>query len=29
MKALKYITCVALASLSLSACTDLDETVYS
>lgn len=29
MKALKYITCVALASLSLTACTDLDETVYS
>lgn len=29
MKALKYLTCVALASLSLSACTDLDETVYS
>lgn len=29
MKAYKYLTCLALASLSLSACTDLDETVYS
>ncbi len=29
MKAFKYISCLALASLSLSACTDLDETVYS
>ena len=29
MKAYKYLTCLALAVTSLSACTDLDENLYS